>query len=60
MKETRELNELVASVAEVTAEAIKEKAKKKEHKDKEAADKIAKKAREAAAKKKGGLIRFQF
>ena len=51
LKETRELNELVASVAEVTAEAIKEKAKKKEHKDKEAADKIAKKAREAAASK---------
>ena len=55
LKETRELNELVASVAEVTAEAIKEKAKKKEHKDKEAADKIAKKAREAAAKEERRL-----
>ena len=57
LKETRELNELVASVAEVTAEAIKEKAKKKERKDKEAADKIAKKAREAAAKEERRLER---
>ena len=55
LKETRELNELVASVVEVTADAIKEKAKKKEHKDKEAADKIAKKAREVAAKEEWRL-----
>lgn len=57
MKETRELNELVVSVSEVTAEAIEEKAKKKELKEKEAVDKIAKKAREAAAREERRLER---
>ena len=55
LKETRELNELVMSVTNVTTEVIKDKDKKKERKDKEAADKITKKAREDAAKEEWSL-----
>ena len=45
LKETRELNELVALVAEDISEAINEKSRKKEHREKEAADNITERVR---------------
>ena len=55
MKETRELNELVAPAADVISEASEEKARKKEQLEKEATDNIAKNSRDAGAEEEKRL-----